>query len=84
MKQFLLALTITALWLPSISQVKQTPISSTVVAADSVYICDSKTAYAYHLKQDCSGLNKCTHGIFKISKEDAVKLYGRKACERCK
>ena len=50
---------------------------------DSVYICDSKTAYAYHKDQDCSGLNYCTHGVYKVSLKDAETVYGRRACKLC-
>ncbi|HMG66459.1 MAG TPA: hypothetical protein VK588_02200 [Chitinophagaceae bacterium] len=51
--------------------------------ADSVYICDSKSAYAYHISRDCSGLNHCTHGIYKVSLRDAENKYGRVACQKC-
>lgn len=39
----------------------------------NVYICDSPTAKKYHIKKDCSGLNRCTHVIKQVSKTDAVK-----------
>ena len=48
---------------------------------DSVYICQSKSAYAYHSYQ-CRGLARCTHGIVKIAKAQAIKL-GYKACKIC-
>ncbi len=46
----------------------------------TVYICVSKSAYAYHYDLDCRGLNRCTHEIRAVSEEDAVREYGRKLC----
>lgn len=37
------------------------------VAVDSVYICQSKSAYAYHA-YICRSLGHCTHGIVRITK----------------
>ena len=52
-------------------------------AADSVYICQRKSAYAYHA-QVCRGLARCTHGIVKVSKAQAIKM-GYKPCKiRCR
>jgi hypothetical protein len=48
---------------------------------DSVYICKSKSAYAYHQYQ-CRGLARCTHGIVRITKAQAIKL-GYKPCKIC-
>jgi hypothetical protein len=48
-----------------------------------VYICDSKTAYAFHSSNNCHGLNRCTHGILKVTKSDAVNKYGRVPCKIC-
>ena len=53
------------------------------VYADSAYICDSKTAYAYHKYKNCRGLNRCTHRIVKISIDDAKNVYYRSACKIC-
>ena len=47
---------------------------------NSVYICVSSTAYVYHGSSGCSGLNRCTHEIRKVSVSDAVNKYGRRAC----
>lgn len=58
-------------------------ITATRPFADSVILCNSGTAYAYHSRSNCSGLNRCTHGLIKVSLNDAVKKYGRRACERC-
>ncbi len=53
-----------------------------------VYICDSKTAKAYHSVSDCQGLNRCTYGIVAVTKEEADKEeaegdYGRVKCQIC-
>jgi hypothetical protein len=50
-------------------------------AVDSVYICQSKSAYAYH-SHECRGLARCTHGIVKVSKAQAIKM-GYRACKIC-
>ena len=57
------------------------PNSTPVV--DSVYLCFSGSAYAYHRTLHCTGLNRCTHEIGKVSSADAVKKYGRKPCGYC-
>lgn len=54
---------------------------SVKVVRDSVYICQSRSAYAYH-KYECRGLARCTHGIVKITKAEAVKR-GYKPCKIC-
>jgi hypothetical protein len=48
-----------------------------------VYICDSRGAYAYHSSKDCRGLNRCSHGILKVTLANAVKIYHRKPCKIC-
>jgi len=59
-----------------------TTVSASVrVKVDSVYICQSKSAYAYH-SYECRGLARCTHRIVKITKAQAIKL-GYKACKIC-
>jgi hypothetical protein len=50
--------------------------------SQAVFICDSRSAIAYHSTTDCSGLNRCTHQIVKIS-EDEAKQIGRRACKLC-
>lgn len=50
-------------------------------AADSVLICQSRSAYAYH-KYECRGLSRCTHGILKLTLEQAKKM-GYKPCKIC-
>jgi len=53
------------------------------VPFESVYICKSSTAYAFHASLDCRGLNKCTHDVIKVSREKALSDYGRKPCGYC-
>lgn len=49
--------------------------------ADSVYICKSASAYAYHT-HICRGLAHCAHMIIKVGKADAIK-FGYKPCKIC-
>lgn len=60
-------------------------VPATVVASKEiyVYICDSKTAYVYHSTKDCAGLNACTHEIKKVTLDDAINKYERRACKKC-
>lgn len=48
-----------------------------------VYICNSSTAYAYHSSDHCRGLNRCSHGVIKVSLNDAIKKYHRQPCKIC-
>ena len=45
----------------------------------TVYLCDSKTAYKYHYRGNCRGLNNCRHQIIKTDLETAIKA-GRTLC----
>lgn len=47
-----------------------------------VYVCDSSTSVAYHAYENCKGLNKCTHAIVFVTKEEAVNM-GKRACRIC-
>lgn len=47
-----------------------------------VYICDSKTAYAYHTSNSCRGLNRCTHAIVKMTETEA-RSNRRTPCKVC-
>lgn len=40
----------------------------------SVYICVSPTAQKYHFTKSCRGLQKCTHTIKQVSREEALRL----------
>jgi len=48
----------------------------------TVYVCLSKTSYAYHSSEACSGLNRCAHPIKPMPTAEAEKL-GKRACHRC-
>lgn len=39
--------------------------------ADEVYICKSKGAKKYHLKEFCRGLSACKHEIVKVTLKEA-------------
>ena len=61
----------------------QSPAAKEIGKTDSVWICNSTTAYAYHSSSSCRGLNRCTHGIVKVSASDAVNKMGRVPCKIC-
>lgn len=42
-------------------------------SSTSVYICVSPNAKKYHFDKNCRGLQKCTHEIRKVTKEEAMK-----------
>jgi hypothetical protein len=48
---------------------------------DSVFVCNSRSAYAYHSAY-CSGLKRCKASVSKIPKTDA-EAQGKKACGYC-
>jgi len=48
-----------------------------------VYICLSERAYAYHSDYNCRGLQKCTHGIIRTTKDSAINYYHRRPCKFC-
>ena len=52
-------------------------------ADTSVYVCNSSTSVAYHVTKTCSGLNRCTHEIITVTKNDAVNSYKKRACKIC-
>lgn len=56
--------------------------SSCASEKNTVYICTSKQAYAYHTDRECYNLNLCKSNIKGISKEKAITL-NRTACEKC-
>jgi hypothetical protein len=49
---------------------------------EMVYVCMSKTSYAYHSSDGCSGLNRCSHPLKAMSTVEAEKL-GKRACQKC-
>ncbi|SDM22064.1 hypothetical protein SAMN04488090_2879 [Siphonobacter aquaeclarae] len=44
---------------------------SPVSREKTVFICYSRSAYAYHADSLCHGLQRCTHQIFRISRRQA-------------
>lgn len=48
-----------------------------------VFVCDSSTSVAYHSSKNCRGLQKCTHEIINVPKNDAINVYGKRACKIC-
>lgn len=58
-------------------------LSLIIIKPDSVYICTGGSSYAYHNTEYCMGLKNCRHKIIKVSLDDAVKKYNRKACHYC-
>ena len=50
---------------------------------DYVYICNSETSKVYHKIDDCTGLDRCTHGIIRVTKSEAINKYHRRACHVC-
>ena len=52
------------------------------MAANSVYICRSPGAYAYHTNY-CQGLRNCNHRVDTVSVDAAYKLGFKKYCGYC-
>lgn len=53
------------------------------VEEGEVYICTGPDAECYHAKEDCRGLEQCTHEVEFVSRERALKM-GRRSCGFCK
>lgn len=47
-----------------------------------VYICTGPKAEVYHSTPKCSGLNRCSDEVVKVSLSKAKKM-GRRACKKC-
>jgi len=47
-----------------------------------VYICTGPYASVYHSTPNCSGLNRCSGNIVKVSLKHA-RAMGRRACSKC-
>ena len=58
-------------------------VQHSTVKQDKVYICDSRTAYAYHKLKSCRGLRNCTHTIKEITEYEAKNTYKRRKCKVC-
>lgn len=52
--------------------------------ADAVYICDNKTSVVYHVTKSCNALGHCKHEIITVTKEEAEKKFGKRACKVCR
>lgn len=50
---------------------------------NTVYVCDGPKAYAFHKNPNCSGLSKCSQQVLKVSENDAINKYKRRACRKC-
>lgn len=57
--------------------------SSFRAPADTVYICDNKTSEVYHLSKSCNALGHCKHEVITVTKEEAEKKLGKRACKVC-
>jgi len=79
-KVVVLYLMISAFFLTSVKSLPPVYIPDPPVQ-DSVYVCISQTAYAYH-DHFCQGLKRCTHKVSKISLKDA-KNQGKTPCGFC-
>lgn len=47
-----------------------------------VYICNSKSARAYHASSDCRGLNRCKYNPEQVS-ESTAERRGLRPCKIC-
>lgn len=64
------------------SEVKNTFYEKKPQEIDSVYICISERAYAFHVRFSCSALQNCNYRIEKVSVETANNI-GRIPCGIC-
>ena len=55
-------------------------LSTSTPPADHVYICNGSASTRYHLKENCSGLNRCSTAIEKVTLKQA-KEKGRTLCK---
>lgn len=46
-------------------------LTSFINTTDNVYICNSKGAKKYHLKEFCRGLSACKHEVIKVTLKEA-------------
>lgn len=56
---------------------------SDTLPSDYVYICNGPKSKCYHRTPNCSGLNSCSPQIYKVTKEEAIQIYGRRKCKTC-
>jgi len=55
-------------------------INAACTAPRMVYVCDSRNAIRYHLKEHCRGLSNCTYRTIKMTEGDAKKE-GKTLCK---
>ena len=48
-----------------------------------VWICTGSSAYTYHSRSNCSGMNNCKSSIKQVTLDEAVKKYHRRPCKKC-
>jgi uncharacterized protein YgiM (DUF1202 family) len=58
------------------------PSNKAQTANQTVYICNSKNAYAYHKNHNCSGLNRCKAGKSQTTSSNATSI-GYQPCKIC-
>jgi hypothetical protein len=51
-------------------------------ATPKVYVCGGGSAYAYHSSDNCTGLNRCSHGVSAVTVAEAEGM-GRGPCKKC-
>jgi hypothetical protein len=57
-------------------------VVSPVKATETVYVCMSKSSVAYHSRDNCASINRCTHEVKQMSAAEAQKL-GKRTCQKC-
>ena len=62
------------------NQIKKTAYKSEQNQDKYVYICLTKSSYAYHYDKNCHALNRCKGEKKKILLSDAKNKYKRKIC----
>ena len=56
----------------------------TLLSCNDVSICTGPFSKAYHTKNECIGLSRCSGVILEVSKQDAENIYQRHQCRYCK
>ena len=47
-----------------------------------VYVCNNGKTFVFHSSTSCSALNRCTHGVLKMTENEARKN-GLRQCKKC-
>ncbi len=58
------------------------PINNAPTYSSTVYICNSKSAYAYHKNHNCNGLGRCKAGVSQTTSSNASSI-GYQPCKIC-